>query len=202
MRCGLNPDIAFAVGLSSSKAAQFNRFRDFIKLVAKRFKISPNNAQASVVQFSDTADLSIKLNASPSWRYFASFVSRLRYTGEGQRIDSGLRTAYDQAFSAKNGMRMTSQQVLVLVTDMEQNDQSLFQPALRLFVEAGIRVIAISLKDQVIPKNLLQVGIDVLKPKSFDDLTSFRFIDDVTQMICHSAGNLTYYLVALKSMKV
>ena len=192
-RCNLNPDIAFAVGLSSVKSSQFSRLRNFITLIAKRFKISPNNAQASVVQFSDTADLSIKLNASPSWRYFASFVNRLRYTGEGKRVDSGLRTAYDQAFSAKNGMRITSQQVLVLVTDMEQDDQSLLQPALRLFTEAGIHVIAVSLKDQVIPSNLMQVGIDVLKPKSLDDLTSVKFIDDVTQLICHSAGNFDLF---------
>lgn len=182
----MKTDIAVVAGFSSDVSHSISK--DFLKRLAVRFTISPSSSQMSVIQIGSNANIAIKLNSVTNLADFSAAVNELKFAGNAKSMDQALRTAFEQSFEARNGMRIDAEQVLVLVTDLRSDNPTAIKAALALYKEAGIRVIVISTDGQVIPENLIDNNVEMVVLKSFDELKSEEFLDRTTNSICHLAG--------------
>ena len=186
IKCNLKADVTFAIGFSSDTG--FRPSKDFMKQLAGRLTMSPASSLMSVIQFGTDTDLRIKFNSVKNLQDFSSAVDRLTFSGKADSFDKALQTAYGKAISAKDGMRDEAGQVLVLVTDVNYDDSTAIRKSLVPFKEAGIKVLIISTNSRVIPKDLMDNTVNLFSITSFEELTTPKLLDQITNSICHGAG--------------
>ena len=179
-KCRLKVDVAIAVGFSSEIGYSFSKA--YMKELAERLNISPSSSQISVIQFGKTTNLKIKFSSVGD---FSSTVDGLKFPGAGRSINKALRTAYDQSFS---GMRNEAEQVLLLVTDVLPSKPTDLKATLKLYKEAGIKVMILSKNKLPVPSDLLGNAVEMVVLRSIDMLTSEEILDRTTNTICHAAG--------------
>ena len=148
----------------------------------------------AVVLFSFYSELSIKFTDHTNANDFKRAVDALRLMRSTTRIDRALKTAYNEMFNEKNGMRVTVPKVLILLTDGEQTKGADAVPpeqVVQKFHDAGIKVIVIGIGKGV---NSLELGKMVKSrenlylAKDFDQLKSGQFVDNIIGSTCLETG--------------
>ena len=186
VKCNLMTDVTFAVGFLSE--SDFSLAKVFMKQLAGRFNVSTSSLQMSVVQFGRDADLAVKLKDATSQRDFTTAVNQLKFSGRAESIKSALKTAYQQSFSTRNGMRNRAEQILIVITNVQSIDPKDARESLMPYQEAGIKVIIISTDKQIIPTDLINNGVELLTVKSLGALDSEEVLDETSSRVCHGAG--------------
>ena len=179
-KCRLKVDVAIAIGFSSEIG--YDSSKAYMKELAERLNVSPSSSQISVLQFGKTTNLKIKFGSVGD---FGSAVDGLKYPGAARSINKVLRTAYDLSFS---GMRSEAEQVLLLVTDVLPSTSTDLKATLKLYKEAGIKVMILSTNKLPIPSDLVGNAVEMVILRSIDMLTSEEVLDRTTNTICHAAG--------------
>ncbi|KAL9966798.1 hypothetical protein ACROYT_G024919 [Oculina patagonica] len=120
-RCERVMDVSFLVDSSESVGLQnFKKLLDFVRSLAKTLRMSSIGTHASVVIFSDTARVQIKLGDHDDIRGFNKALRDVPYLGRRTRIDKALRVASSGVFHSRSGMRAGVRRVAVLLTEGHQ----------------------------------------------------------------------------------
>ena len=114
-------DVSFIVDASQSVGLQnYHKLLEFVRKLATALEISQIESHASLVIFSDTARVQIKLNEHDDIREFNKALKEAPYLGKKTRIDKALRLAAAGVFNSRAGMRPGVRRVAVLLTEGRQ----------------------------------------------------------------------------------
>lgn len=115
-------DLGIAMDSSGSiRDANYQRQRNFIKGLASRLTVGPQNVQLGLIVFSDVPIMSIRFGTLRSTDLFSftAAVDGVPYFRGRTRIDSALETAANSLFP--EGRQSLVPQVLLLITDGRQS---------------------------------------------------------------------------------
>ncbi len=121
--CAQAFDLGIAMDSSGSiRDANYQRERNFVKGLADRVVVGPQNVQLGLIVFSDVPILSIRFGTlkSTDRSSFATAVDGVPYLRGRTRIDSALETAANNLFP--EGRQSLAPQVLLLITDGRQSN--------------------------------------------------------------------------------
>lgn len=192
---GLKPcvspvDVAFLMDSSGSiKPPDYQREKDFVKLLADRLDISPNHSRAAIVLYSGTPYIEATFDSYTNARDFGRAVNNLRHLKSTTRIDKALELAATDIFSqARDGVA----KIAIVLTDGQQSDKNkLRDPAQNLrkasepLRSKGVRVLAVGIGHEAVKEELrlmTEADTDVFMPTSFDDLK--LKIDKIREIAC------------------
>ena len=197
-KCNGVADVGFIVDSSGSLRRDYSKEKDFVNLLAENLNISRLGSHVSVVLFSYYAELKIKFSDYTNIDDFKSAVNALPLMKSTTRIDKALKTAYDEMFNERNGMRVRVPKVLVLLTDGEQTkDRDAVAPSkvVQRFHDAGIKVVVVGIGRSVNPselRTLVRAEKDLFLAKDFDQLKSLDFVDSITGTTCLQTGKFGF----------
>lgn len=114
-------DVSFIVDASESVGLQnYQKLLEFVRKLAKTLQMSPSGSHASLVIFSETARVQIRLDDHEDIREFIKALQEVPYLGKQTRIDKALRVASVGVFNSRAGMRAGARRVAVLLTEGHQ----------------------------------------------------------------------------------
>ena len=195
--CKAKIDVGFILDSSGSLRNDYQREKDFMKVLASSFGISPDGSRAGVVTFSYNAEHSIKLNDHDDLMAFNKAVDEIPLMGSITRIDKALRLSQRELFSLSNGARPGIPKILVLLTDGSQTaDADAVDPGdiADEIRDQGIKVLVIGIGAGVNQTELLHLGggqANTFSAASFDELVSSSFIKKVVEKKCE-VGKLVH----------
>ena len=116
-RCRAN--IGFLIDSSGSvKKGGWDTMIEFVLKIAKTLDIKEDETQIAVTKFSHTSELLIKFSEYTNYTSFENAVEGLRYIpGLGTNTDWGINVSLTQMFNENNGMRKSTPNALILMTD-------------------------------------------------------------------------------------
>ena len=183
---------------SQSVWMYWEKQKEFVYLMAKAINTSPKGGHVSVMKFNDRSSLIYKFSDT---QHFSKLHSKLnaeqrlwesRYAGTN--IDLALNMSLYEKFQVSNGMPPKSPKTLVFITDAVQTNP--WPPTYpnypawkKMFMEAGIRVIAIGIDTKVQKLNTDQIDHllslvnsteDVYHLKDYNRLLNDEFIKSIT----------------------
>ena len=185
-------DIGFIVDSSGSLRNEYDKEKEFVQGMISQLSNSQTDVTAGLVLFSRTAGLKIKFSDFKGAKDFNKKVADLPLLGSTTRIDRALDVAYQEMFSARNGMRPGVQKVLVLLTDGKQTEMAdAVKPSIaaKPFHRDGVKVIAVGIGPAVDPVELESI---VLRPehlylaKDFNELKTTSFVAGITDASCEA----------------
>ena len=197
--CRANVDVGFLLDSSGSLSNDYATEKDFLKVLAGEFGISPNGSRASVITFSGIAEHSIRLKDHDDFSSFMDAVDNIPLMGSTTRIDTALRLTQKEMFSLSSGARPGLPKILIVLTDGSQTqeagseDPGLIAEELR---KSGVRVIVIGIGAGVSPLELLQLAgkeTSVFSASSFEELIGGEFVRDVTKTSCEEGKILDIF---------
>ena len=193
-RCDRVMDVSFLMDASESIGLQnYNVMLDFVKSLAKAVNISPSGSHASVVIFSDTSRVEIKLDDYYNIREFNKALQEVPYLGQRTRIDKALRVASVGVFSNNAGMRPGVRRVAVLLTDGHQTrtfDSIPLRYAVEPLRRKGVKIYSVGISDDVRYgelRSLTSSDQDVFLVRTFGRLPEIA--EDLSDKICRG-GNI------------
>ena len=107
-------DLGFILDSSGSLARDYQKEKEFLKQIAARIDISPDQSHARVVTFSNEAELSIKSNEHCGKESIEDAVDEIQVIKLYARLELGPR---DELVQKSNGSRSDVKKVLVLITN-------------------------------------------------------------------------------------
>jgi len=192
LRCDLKSDIGFILDSSGSVSAEYPKEKEFIQRIAGAFRLGENQSRASVVTFSDHAELSIRFNEFYDQASFDRAVSEIRFFNQGTRIDKALLLAGSQMFKIANGARGGVPDTLILLTDgrSQGNNEAIIAKALR---RRGVNIIVVGITNSVNEKALQDIAGDpsnYFTAENFDILISEKFIERLQVKTCETVTKM------------
>ena len=181
-------DVGYVVDVSGSVEKHWADEKNFIKRLAKRINISPDEGHAAVTIFSSKnkkhpdAELKIKFSDHTTLKGFKKAVNALPFWARGTRINKGLQVAHKEMFQESNGMRPNVSKTLVLITDGTQSRVD-YPKLANLFRKAKIRVVVVGIGkvNKVDLLKLVDIASDLHIVKHFDALRKSSFIKSISQ---------------------
>ena len=176
-------DSSESVGLQN-----YQKLINFVRNIAKTLQISASGSHASVVIFSGTARVQIKLDDHDDIREFNKALQDVPYLGEKTRIDKALRVATVGVFNSRAGMRAGVRRVAVLLTDGHQTrtfDSIPLRYAVEPLRRKRVNVFAVGIGSDVRHDELRSVtnsGQNVLLVKTFQGLAGIA--EQLSKKMC------------------
>ena len=186
-------EIGFIVDSSGSLRRDYNKEKEFVKILADSIGIEEGGSRAGIVTFSYDAELSVKLSDFRTTAQFKEIVDKLPFMGYTTRIDKALTLAKDQLFQQSTSAGRVLPKIIFLLTDGRQTrDQDAVDPATiasEIRMHFGAKTFVIGIGRRVDPSELNQIAGDssnVFLAKGFKQLNSASFINKVADMFCRS----------------
>ena len=144
-------DIIFALdGSAGVRNRDFEKMKDFVKHSAREYNISQHGPHIGVIEFSDQADLKIKLSDHYDLESFTMKLSDIEQTsGQNTVTDEVLRMAASAAFRSTSGGRPTAQKRLVILTASKSTGAEPVQEAVIPVINEGIQVYVVAVGSKV-----------------------------------------------------
>lgn len=152
-------DIIFALdGSASVRNRDFEKMKDFVKHSAREYDISQNGPHIGVIEFSDRADLKIKLSDHYDLDSFTMKLSDIEQSsGQNTVTDEVLRMAASTAFKSTSGGRPTAQKRLIILTASKSTGAEPVQEAVIPVISEGIQVYVVAVGSRVDRKELQNI---------------------------------------------
>lgn len=144
-------DVIYALdGSAGLRNKDFEKMKDFVKHSAREYPISEEGIHIGVIEFSDEADLKIKLSDHYDLDSFTARLSDIKQSaGQGAVTDEVLHMAASQAFMSSSGGRPTAQKRLVILTGSKSTGAEPVQEAVIPVIREGIQVYVIGMGQRV-----------------------------------------------------
>ena len=144
-------DIIYALdGSASIRNKDFEKMKDFVKHSARDYQISEDGPHIGVIEFSDRAELKIKLSDHYDLDSFIAKLSNIKQSsGQGTVTDEMLRMAASQAFKSTSGGRPIAQKRLIIVTGSQSTGTEPVQEAVIPVIREGIQVYVVAVGNRV-----------------------------------------------------
>lgn len=183
-------DVAFILDSSGSIGRRnYLKQKDFVKAVAKSFGLAPDQSQAAMVLYSNTASVQARFGQYATTEEFARAVDALPYERGLTRIDKALDLTATEIFPES---RAGVPKIALLMTDGTQTpaaDAKDLKEASEPLRKAGVRVIAVGVGSGVDADELrllTESDEDVMLANDFQDL--LLKIGNLTSRACELAG--------------
>ena len=189
-KCKSILDVGFIVDSSGSLRKDYDKEKEFVKIVAENLVISSNGSRAGVITFSWHAEYSIKLNDHDTTQSFHEAVSRLPLFGHTTRIDKALNLASKDLFKSENGGRSGVPKLIILLTDGSQTrDADALDPGVlaKKLRANGIKLIVVGIGSNVDSSELLHIANEksnMYLAKDFNELKSPSFTSNIATISC------------------
>ena len=189
-RCKGRFDLGFIIDSSGSLTTEYQKEKEFVKLLADSFQVSRSGTRAGIVLFSSYAKLSVKLSDHHSTVGFKAAVDDLPLMNSATRIDKAVTLAHNELFIEKNGGRRGVSKILILLTDGSQTpakdakDPSELAKAVR---NSGVKLLVVGIGVDVNKTELVEIAGDesnLYMANTFDDLISVDFIRNISEISC------------------
>ena len=109
---------------SSIGSTDFTKQKDFVKNMVRQFTIGPNDAQISVVSFSDSVFDEFKLNKYSSKTQILGAIANIRYHTGTTATDLALSHVTSTSFMPTNGARPDASKIVIVLTDGQSTQAS------------------------------------------------------------------------------
>ena len=187
-------DLNFAVDSSGSinykHPNNWDLALQFVANVSSEFTIGPNDVQVAFVLFGDAATVEWDLTRYRDKPSLIQAILTMRYLDATTNLNDALYLTRTDVFAPGRGTRANAIQVTIILTDGEDNvpvtDTPLTLQNATECKNAGIRLIAVGVSDQVNAARLRQIVSDSLRDYySVDDFNALtNIIRDITPQIC------------------
>ena len=188
--CHAVVDIGFILDSIGSVRVDYRNVKEFLKFFAASFGVSSNGTRAGVVTFSNSSELSIKLNYHSDILSFNQAVKNISLMGFTGSIDKALRLAQNKLFSLSNGGRVGVPRILVLLTDGSQVQGSgaadLKEIADELRAD-GIDILVVGIGSHINTTELIEIAgnrENVYISFSFDKLIADNHVSSIKKNTC------------------
>jgi hypothetical protein len=143
--------VIFALdGSAGIRDKDFEKMKDFVKHSAREYQISENGPHIGVIEFSDMADLKIKLSDFYDLDSFIAKLSDIKQSsGQNTVTDEVLHLAASDAFKSTSGGRPTAQKRLVILTGSRSTGSEPVQEAVIPVITEGIQVYVVAVGNKV-----------------------------------------------------
>ncbi|XP_073236997.1 collagen alpha-3(VI) chain-like [Porites lutea] len=188
-RCEQVMDVSFIIDSSESVGLKnYQKLLDLVRNIAKSLEISPTGSHASVVIFSDTVRVQIKLDDHEEILEFNKALRDVPYLGRKTRIDKALRVATVGVFNRRSGMRAGVRRVAVILTEGHQTrtfDSIPLRYAVEPLRRKRVKVFAVGVGNDVRYdelRSLTDSDQNVLMVKTFQGL--FSVAEELSNKMC------------------
>lgn len=139
-------DIVFIVDESGSiTTPNFQLIRIFLHSIISGLDVNQTAVRVGIVTYHDTPTAHFYLDTAKSRADILRSVSVLPYRGGGTKTGAALNFTRDKVFTGKRGKRKNVQQVAVLITDGESDDN--VTEAAKSLRRAGVTIYAIGIRN-------------------------------------------------------
>ena len=115
-----NTDITFVLDSSGSVSARnYQLIREFVEDIVQEMNIGPNSSRAAVIIFDDSASVRFNLNQYTDSSSLISAIRNIPYYAGGTDIPAALNMLRNSALNGALGIRNTSRQIAIFLTDGE-----------------------------------------------------------------------------------
>ena len=188
-------DIAFLLDSSASMSHAYTTQSKVVEKIASQYKLSPNGSHASILVYSNNAQIELILKDGASINSVRQNLGNLPFLGLDTRLDRGLYLARLALFVKKYGARENVPKILYVFTDGEQStltEAALAQQAKELR-KLGVQIVVIAIGGAVDRDELQTVtSSKIYYMKSFKELLNND--DLIRQMVNHTHVNLREFL--------
>lgn len=173
---------------NSIAETNFQKQKDFVKGVANSFVFAKDQAMAGVITYSTNAHLSIPLGKYLSVEDFKLAVDNIPYILGQTRIDKALKSAHNNLFSRRVGIRSGFPKVMIILTDGVQTQDPDAVPLNKAVIplrQNGVKIFAIGVGPYIKEDELrlmVESPGDVFTVKDFDELLQKTYI--IAQRTC------------------
>ena len=183
-------DLAFIIDSSGSVSrSDYLKQKDFVKAVAKSFGLAPDQSQAAMVLYSNSASVQARFGQYSTTEEFGKAVDALPYERGLTRIDKALDVAATEIFPEG---RAGVPKIALLITDGTQTqtaDAKDLREASKPLRKSGVRVLAVGVGSVVDLDQLrlvTETDNDVMMVDDFEDLP--LIIGNLTDLACKLDG--------------
>jgi len=191
-------DIAFLLDSSASMYSTYATQSQVVSKIASRYKLSRNGSHASILVYSNNAQIELRLKDGASISAVRQRLGNLPFLGLDTRLDRGLYLARLALFVKKYGARENVPKILYVFTDGEQStltESALAQQAKELR-KLGVQIVVIAIGGAVDRDELQSItSSKIFYMKSFTELLNND--DVIQQMVKHTHMNLRKFFFVL-----
>jgi len=146
--CTLPLDVVFGIPTSTSLGAEFNQIKDEFNNLLKFFQVSNRQAHFGIVQYSDDAAMTMKIDSMYDGNALMKHISNIQPSGNGFNVEAAFKRAADHAFTIFGGVRQTVPKTFVIFVPREASTpvQNVLAAAQNL-KRMGVKVVVLGLKE-------------------------------------------------------
>ena len=188
--CELVMNVGFILDSSANVKDKYGVEKLFMKKLAASFGISTDGSKASVIAYSDVADINIKFTDNDNIESFSDAADKIPFMNSKSRIDKALEVADKAMFSQSNGAKPGVVDVLIiLTTGTESDDEDAVNPAsiAEEMIKTGVNIITVGIGPSVNKDRLGAITGDeanVFMTASFDDLADPALVKKINEHAC------------------
>ena len=188
--CDKVMNVGFILDSSENVKDKYDVEKSFMKKLAASFGVSPDGSKASVIAYSDVADINIKFTDNDNIESFSDAADKIPFMNSKSRIDKALELADKAMFSQSNGAKPGVVNVLViLTTGTESDDEDAVNPATiaEELIKAGVNIITVGIGENVNKDRLEAITgneENVFLTPSFDDLADTALVKKINEHAC------------------
>ena len=185
-------NVGFILDSSANVKDDYDAEKLFMKRLAASFGVSTNGSKASVIAYSDVADINIKFTDHDNIQSFWDATDKIPLMNSKSRIDKALELADRDMFTMSNGAKPTVVNLLViLTTGTESNDADAIDPVsiAEEMVKSGINIMAVGIGPNVNEDRLGAIAGDeanVFMAASFDELADPMLVTKINKLACQT----------------
>ena len=195
--CDVQADLVFLMDTSSSIGRRdYNKEKQFVKDVARIFRIRDGGSRAATILYNSQPNTVIKFSHHSSYEGFARAVDKMPYLLGQTRIDRGLREANDLFLS---DARSNAAKILLVLTDGKQTtdpDAINLRTASQPLRDQGVQILAIGVGHNISMKeihDMVDTRSHAFTPESFSEL--LKLSKTIAERACKSAGKAVHILL-------
>ena len=188
--CDKVMNVGFILDSSSNVKDKYDVEKSFMKKLTASFGVSTDGSKASVIAYSDVADINIKFTDNDDVESFSDAVDKIPFMNSKSRIDKALELADKAMFRQSNGAKPGVVNVLViLTTGTESDDEDAVNPATiaEELIKAGVNIITVGIGENVNKDRLEAITgneENVFLTPSFDDLADTALVKKINEHAC------------------
>ena len=188
--CDSVMNVGFILDSSADVKDKYNAEKQLLKELAASFGVSPSGSKASVIAYSDVANINIKFTDNDNIQSFSDAVDKIPLMDSKNRIDKALELADKTMFTLSNGAKPDVVNVLVILTSgTESDDEDAVNPAsiAEEMIKSGVNIITVGIGENVNKDQLGAITGDesnIFMAASVDKLADPLLVKKINEHAC------------------